>query len=241
MTFLRPAPHVTAKIFWMDPRLGRFSLYAGISDPGGSGWRYAGRVVPRMRPSLAVAFNSGFRLASSAGGFYAYRRYAAPLRRGAASAVILKNGSMTVGAWGSGSLTMGSDISAVRQTLTLMIAGGRIARSVYGSWEYWGATLLPGPAAWRTGLGVTASGALVYVGGDGLTPVMLAKTLLRAGCLRAMELDMNPEWPAFNVYTPASNIPLRIAPHQLLANPLDSPLRYIGSPYSRDFFVMTVR
>ncbi len=41
------------------------------------------------------------------------------------------------------------------------------------------------------GLGVTADGALVYVGGSGLSIVDLANLLARAGAVRAMEMDIN--------------------------------------------------
>ena len=47
---------------------------------------------------------------------------------------------------------------------------------------------------WRSGLGVTASGALVYVTGPFLEITQLAALLVRAGCVRAMTLDMNPDW-----------------------------------------------
>jgi len=47
---------------------------------------------------------------------------------------------------------------------------------------------------------VTADGALVYVGGPALTAKSLAESLQRAGAVRAMTLDINPEWVTFNFY-----------------------------------------
>ncbi len=55
-------------------------------------------------------------------------------------------------------------------------------------------------AVWRSGAGITADGALVWVGGNGLSIVALANTLLRAGAVRAMQLDINHEWVQFNTY-----------------------------------------
>lgn len=57
---------------------------------------------------------------------------------------------------------------------------------------------------WRSGVEVTADGALVYVTGPGLAPLQLAELLARAGAVRAMELDINPDWPVLATYDPAS-------------------------------------
>ena len=57
---------------------------------------------------------------------------------------------------------------------------------------------------WRSGLGVTADGALVYVVGPELTPVQVADLLVRAGAVRGMELDINPTWPVFASFKPAT-------------------------------------
>ncbi len=51
------------------------------------------------------------------------------------------------------------------------------------------------------GSGVTANGALVYVAGPGLSAYSLAELLVRAGAVRAMELDINSDWVDFFTYT----------------------------------------
>ena len=53
---------------------------------------------------------------------------------------------------------------------------------------------------WRSGLGVTADGAVVYVAGPGLSALSLANLLVRAGAVRAMELDINTDWVDFFTY-----------------------------------------
>ena len=69
-------------------------------------------------------------------------------------------------------------------------------------WRSWGATCgatscsptVPGiEHQWRSGLGITADGALVYVAGPALDPLQLADLLARAGAVRAMQLDINPD------------------------------------------------
>ena len=54
---------------------------------------------------------------------------------------------------------MSSNISVVRQTLTLMVSNGRILRTVHLPYQHWGITIAGyGAAVWRTGIGVTGSG-----------------------------------------------------------------------------------
>jgi hypothetical protein len=63
-----------------------------------------------------------------------------------------------------------------------------------------GATLGGAPVVWRTGIGIDRSGRLVYVAAPDLTAAGLASILVRAGAVRAIEFDINPEWPTFDVY-----------------------------------------
>ena len=88
---------------------------------------------------------------------------------------------------------------------------------------------------WRSGLGVTANGALVYVGGPGLDIVDLANILVKAGAVRAMELDINTDWVNYSIYQPstptgaatATNGTLVVARHDWRTGPL---LRVLVGP-----------
>jgi hypothetical protein len=66
----------------------------------------------------------------------------------------------------------------------------------------WGFT---GPAnksaVWRSGAGITADGQILWVGGPGLSIEALADTLVRAGAIRGMQLEINQEWVQFNTYS----------------------------------------
>src|SRR5664279_1244726 len=81
-------------------------------------------------------------------------------------------------------------------------------------WQAWGSTCgasscaasVPGiEHQWRSALGVTSDGALIYIQGAALDPLQLAALLLRAGAIRGMQLDINPDWPVFATYDPASD------------------------------------
>jgi hypothetical protein len=170
-------------------------LYAGTAEPGGT-WPNQGAVAVTARASLVAAFNSGFNTYASSGGWFDHGRTAVSLRTGAASLVIRDDGSATVAMWGrDASLT--PDVVSVRQNLGLLV-DGRISLASAGSW---GATLGHVRYTWRSGVGVDAAGNVLYAGGPGLDAQSLAQVLVQAGAVRAMQLDINPQWVAFAYYT----------------------------------------
>ena len=100
---------------------------------------------------------------------------------------------------------MGPDVIAVRQNLDLLVDNGAVVPAAYTpNSTLWGKTLGGGLYVWRSGLGVTANGALVYVGGPGLDIADLANILVRAGAVRAMELDINTDWVNYSTYAPST-------------------------------------
>jgi hypothetical protein len=68
-----------------------------------------------------VAFNGGFRLKDSAGGFYSEGQTARPLVDGVASLVIRTDGTVDVGVWRRDD-QIGNTIVAVRQNLAATAA-----------------------------------------------------------------------------------------------------------------------
>ena len=240
--FLRPdtihTSYVSALV-WMNPRILRFSLHPGSLDPGGSGWRQASTIPARSRLGVLAAFNSGFRLYASRGGYFADGRYAAKLRVGAASLVIYKSGLATIGQWGR-DVKPGSNVTAVRQNLDLIVDGGHpVAGLGHNTHNRWGATLGNAYYVWRSGIGVRPDGSLVYVAGDALSAETLATLLARAGCTRAMELDINPEWTSYVLFSgnghSAAPIPRKLLPD--MQQPADRYFHLV----SRDFFVVSAR
>jgi len=105
----------------------------------------------------------------------------------------------------------------------------------------WGATLGGADYVWRSALGVTANGALVYVGGPGLDIVDLANILVKAGTVRAMELDINTDWVNLSTYQPATPNGLASATNgtELLPGMTGTPGRYFASWWARDFITMS--
>ena len=54
---------------------------------------------------------------------------------------------------------------------------------------------------WRSGIGITKEGNLLYAVGNNLTPTTLAAALKSAGAVNAIQLDINPTWVRFNIFT----------------------------------------
>lgn len=89
---------------------------------------------------------------------------------------------------------------------------------------------------------MTATGALVYVGGPGLNVTTLADLLVRAGAVRGMALDMNTDWVNYSIYTGADGQPAApSAGGTLLPAMPGGPGRYFDPAWSRDFFTMSAR
>jgi hypothetical protein len=241
---IRPDPvytSVVATVAWMDPSLVRTALYAGVEEPtvqmpGGGEWRYHAPITAADWPNLLAAFNSGFKLADSRGGYYSEGRIVRPLRDGAATLVIKTDGTPTVGEWGR-DVQMGPDVAFARQNLSLIVDNGAPVPDIASSNYKWGATLGNKVLVWRSGIGVTATGALVYAAGNNLSAPTLAATLARAGAVRAMELDINSAWVSFFTYTPVPGQLTHPAGTKLIAGMQRSPDDYFGSN-SRDFIVL---
>jgi hypothetical protein len=225
---------------WIDTRLMKVALIPGLTEPGGT-WGHPPYITPAELPTVTAAFNGGFRFQDARGGFYLDGRTAVPLRAGAASLVIYKNGSVNVGSWGS-QVTLSPNVVAVLQNLVLMVDGGQVAPSAtYNDSSVWGSTLGASIVVARSGIGVTADGALVYVAGPALTSRTLAEALQRAGAVRAMTLDINPEWVTLNFYShPNPSNPSLVQPSKLYPQMQRPADRYLGSTQeSRDFLMVS--
>jgi hypothetical protein len=79
------------------------------------------------------------------------------------------------------------------------------------------------------------------VGGPGLNITDLANLLVRAGAVRAMELDINTDWVNFSSYKPSTPEGLAAGSNgaELLPAMTGTPSRYFESWWARDFITMS--
>jgi hypothetical protein len=222
-----------AGLAWIDANRVVFRLYAGTGQPPGT-FPYSTFVDPTLQAELLATFNAGFKVNASEGGWAAYGQTGIPLRYGAASFIIRSDGTATVGMWGRDA-TADRHVVAVRQNLTLLIDGGKVASDL--SPQSWGAVFGGGTTTWRSGLGVDANGHLIYAVGADLLPGDLAHLLLAAGSVRAMQLDIN-RVVSFSTFTmPTGSPPQTIVGTNLLPTMNFDPTRYLH-PSGRDFIAV---
>jgi hypothetical protein len=232
-------PRVFVGLAWIDTKRTQISLYAGRLEPSVTLPSRAMEVPLSKRYRLLATFNSGFKLIDAggglgAGGYAIYAHTYAPLKNGLATFVGYSNGSVDIVDWSRGA-SAPADVSYARQNLPLIVDRGRVNPAI-GNGSLWGATIGNAILVWRSGIGVDRHGNLIYAAGSDQTAASLAGALIRAGAVRAMELDINPYWVSFISYgafgaLDATNL---LPAMQRPAN------RYL-TPDDRDFFAVYLR
>lgn len=233
-TTFRPDPNyprMVAGVAWLDARRVSVFLYPGRLEPTVPLVRGPMEVPPSRRGKLLATFNSGFKLKDSHGGFALHGQTYAPMRDGVATFVRYANGRIDIVAWHGGS-RVGRNIAFARQNLPLIVNHG-VPNPNLSDGPEWGATLGNAVRVWRSGIGVTARGDLLYAAANYQTVGSLARILMRAGAVRAMELDINSYWVSFNGYAH----PGARGASSLLPSMARDATRYL-SPDDRDFFAV---
>jgi hypothetical protein len=222
-----------AYVAWIDHTRTRLALYPGLQEPPAALPRGRGEVPSGQRWRLLATFNGGFRSAAGAGGFLVNGRVDAPLQKGFGTLVEYRDGSLAILNW-QGRTSPGTLVLA-RQNLPPLVWAGRPTARTSENW-LWGTTLGGGAAVWRTAVGVTQRGDLVYAAAAGQTASSLAALMVQIGAARAIELDINAEWPSFIGYARRGGR----NPVKLVPNPQQSAYRYLASD-NRDFFAVYTR
>ena len=220
-----------------DQRLVHVALHTGSGEPAGQGWTDGDRISTSEIHRVLAAFNGGFKLSLSHGsvGFLADGRVAVALTGGLGSIVTYGNGTTDIGAWHEGVPASGLSVASVLQNLHLLVEHGVAAPTVHNCIEgCWGGTLGGGPYVARSALGITGDGQLVWAAGESLSPSMIAQALVDAGVVRAVELDINPEWIAGYLYIHHRDGPTAVP---VVPGQQGIPGRFL-TPYSRDFFTI---
>ncbi len=235
LTHFRPVPaqaSIVAYAAWIRSTSTQIALYPGYKGPGDTPLNRGPEMVPTSaRSRLLATFNSGFYETDHAGGFYVNRTLYFPMVRGEATLVRYRSGRVDVISW-AGPARPGPDVLVARQNLALLVSNFRPTHLSANN-ALWGLTLHGVPDVWRTALGVDASGNLIYAAAPAQTSSSLARIMVQLGCVRAMELDINPEWPIFVSY----GAPGAANPHLDVPNPNQIPGRFLY-PSTKDFFAV---
>jgi hypothetical protein len=132
---------------------------------------------------------------------------------------------------------MSSHVTAVRQNLALVVEHGQAVRGLNRNVDNrWGSSRNQFQYTWRSGLGLTAHGDVVYVAGDKLNLTTLATAMVDVGVTTGMELDIHSGQQSFTAFT--ADPSGEHQPHKLMTTMSDPVDRYV-SPDARDFFYFT--
>ena len=237
VTTFRPDPvypRVVAYVAWIDHTRTQLGLYPGRYEPPGASPRGPMEVPPGQRYRLLATFNSGFTYGDGHGGFAVDGRTVKPLQDGIGTLVAYRDGHVDIVSW-KGRSTIPPWLVLARQNLPLIVDGGKPNPALDES-NRWGDTLGSAVRVWRSGVGIDRHGNLIYAAADLQTVKTLAALLIHAGAVRAIELDINPEWPSFITYSS----PGALDPIKLVPNYQQSATRYL-TPDDRDFFAVYTR
>ncbi len=224
-------PRIVAYVAWFDHTRTSVAWYPGRYEPPSAPVRGPMMVPYDQRWRLLATFNGGFIYRDGSNGSSINGRSYEPLKAGLATLIGYRDGRVDVTAWHGGPAA-GAQVAFARQSLPLIIDHGRLNPALNDS-SQWGYTLGNAVRVWRTGAGIDRHGNLIYVAADYQTVTTLAQILQRAGAVRAMQLDINPEWPTLITYRHHGGLdPVRVVP-----NYQQPPSRYLV-PDDRDFFAV---
>ena len=224
-------PRIVAYVAWFDHTRTSVAWYPGRYEPPSAPVRGPMMVPYDQRWRLLATFNGGFIYRDGSNGSSINGRSYEPLKAGLATLIGYRDGRVDVTAWHGGPAA-GAQVAFARQSLPLITDHGRLNPALNDS-SQWGYTLGNAVRVWRTGAGIDRHGNLIYVAADYQTVTTLAQILQRAGAVRAMQLDINPEWPTLITYRHHGGLdPVRVVP-----NYQQPPSRYLV-PDDRDFFAV---
>ncbi len=234
VTTFRPEsayPRVVAYVAWFDHTRTQLALYPGRYEPPSMNPRGPMQVPYDQRWRVLATFNSGFLLRDSHGGFFVNRQSVAPLRQGQGTVVAYKNGEVNIISW-KGAATPSTNVVLAAQNLPLIVDYGT-PNPLLDNGSLWGSTLGNAVRVWRSGLGLDRHGNLIYVAAEDQTAATLADVLIHAGAVRAVEMDINAEWPSLITYGRGGvGNATKVVP-----NDQQSVHRYLV-PDDRDFFAI---
>jgi hypothetical protein len=222
-------PRIVAYLAWFDHTRTALAFYPGRYEPPNAPVRGPMSVPSGQRWRLLATFNSGFIYKDGQNGSSVNGLSYEPLKDGLATLIGYRDGHLDIKTWTGGS-NAGPQVAFARQSLPLIIQDGRLNPALNDT-SQWGYTLGNAVRVWRTGVGIDRRGNLIYAAANDQTVITLARILQHAGAVRAMQLDINPEWPTLITYDHHGGL----VPTKVVPNVQQPATRYLV-PDDRDFF-----
>jgi len=239
-TFIRPdssRSYAFATLIQMDMSKLKMWSVAGTVEPGGKAGNPGPGVIPQSvhdQGILVAAFDGGFQYRDGQYGMIVGDTTYLPLKNDLATLVGHNDGRLEIVKYEGQNL--GNDVAFVRQNCPMLIENGVIGTQNETNKKLWGRTMTTDIYTWRSGIGITAKGNLIFVAGNALVPSTLAAALKAAGAVNAMQLDINPNWVRFNIFNNFSNN--HYTSVLVMQGLLDGSYSYLHG-YKKDFFYIT--
>jgi hypothetical protein len=209
-------------------------VVAGTKEPGGKLGNFGPGVIPNdivKSGKLVAAFDGGFQYRDGMYGMVVGGKTYVPLEKNVGTLVEYANGSLKIVNYVGQEL--GQNVVFIRQNCPILIENGQVFAQNEENKKLWGRTFNADIFTWRSGIGLTKEGNLIYAVGNNLSPSSLATALKMAGAVSAIQLDINPFWVRFNIFEPAG--PGGYTTKTLTKDLKDGSKAYLEG-YSKDFF-----
>ncbi len=241
-TFVRPDPkrdYAITYLVKMNMSELIASAAAGTWEPGEQAHKGPGAIPLSIVNSnkLVAAFNGGFQKKDGEYGMIVQNTTYLPLKKNLATLVLYTDKKPEI--FNYTNQTFGKDISVIRQNGPMLLENGKIVTSS-SEWnmQTWGLTTTNSMYTWRSGIGVTKNGNLIYAAGASLVPQTLAFALKEAGAVNAMQLDINPVWVRFILFSSLGKGLYKYSP--LTASMVNGGYEYLHG-YQKDFFYIYIK
>lgn len=214
----------------------RMRAIAGTEQPGGP----VGKAGPGMIPTkdqasqtLVAAFNGGFQYKDGRYGMTVEQKTYLPLQKGLATLIIRQNNTVAIEPYSGNPVDVAQTV-ATRQNGPMIVQNSQVTTATYGGgMARWGLTVTNSMYTWRSGIGLTKNGDLIYAVGPSLNINTLAEALKAGGAVSGMQLDINPYWVRFVTYTPS--VSGKYSYESLLKKMQNGGDAYLHG-YNKDFF-----
>jgi hypothetical protein len=242
-TFLQPdlqRPYVVVAVVAFDLSQTSLHYVVGTLEPtANSNSKPLGIIPPQdARPGvLLAAFNGGFKTINGHFGVMANNQVLLQPLPNMGTVAFYRDGNIRIGEWGT-DITYTKDLVTFRQNCPLMVHNGRINPLVSdNSVNNWGETINGGVVDFRSGLGISQDGkVLYYFAGEGVSLPTLANAMQDAGAYQAMQLDINNYYVLFTTFQLINGKQSAVP---LLPKGMNSNVnRFLGA-YSKDYFYIT--
>ncbi len=219
----------------------RLYAVAGTEQPGGPIGNNGDGVISasdQASGKLVAAFNGGFQYKDGKFGMIVGHKTYVPLRVGLGTLIIEQDGTIKIETY-QGNLADIDGAVAVRQNGPSIVENGQVTdMTAGGGMSRWGLTVTNSMYTWRSGIGVTKDGDLLYAVGPSLNVDTLAAALQAAGAVDAMQLDINPYWVRFVTFQPQGGSSYTY--ESLLKDMQNGGYSYLHG-YNKDFFYLTMK